>query len=74
MDIRTAIYGNSHPEIAATLYKQAQVLLKMAETGQNQNAKAKARQKLEKAQIMLGQRDDDYAGLVSEIEHTLTNL
>jgi tetratricopeptide (TPR) repeat protein len=74
MVIRMAIYGSSHPVIAETLYKQAQVLLKMAKTGENQDAKAKARQKLEQAQIMLGQRDDDYAGVVSEIEFTLTNL
>ncbi|MGB8982209.1 MAG: tetratricopeptide repeat protein, partial [Anaerolineales bacterium] len=74
MEIRTTIYGSSHPEIAETLYNQAQILLKMAKTAENQDAKAKARQKLEQAQIMLGQRDDDNAELRSEIEHTLANL
>ena len=74
MMIRMDIYGSSHPVIAEALYKQAQALLKIARTDENQDAKVQARQKLEQAQVMLGQRDDDYAGMVSEIEITLANL
>jgi tetratricopeptide (TPR) repeat protein len=72
MDIRTTIYGSSHPEIAETLYNQA--LLKMAETGDGEDMKTEARQKLEQALNMLRQRDDDNAELVSDIERTLADL
>ena len=74
MDIRTAIYGSSHPEIAETLYNQAQALLKMSEAGENEDLKTKARQKLEQALNMLRQRDDDNAELISDIERTLADL
>jgi tetratricopeptide (TPR) repeat protein len=73
MEIKTAIYGNSHPEIAKTLHKQAQVLLKLAETAESQDAKAEARQKLEQALDILGQRDDN-TELISDIESTLADL
>jgi tetratricopeptide (TPR) repeat protein len=74
MNIRTAIYGSSHPEIAETLYKQAKALLNMSEAQDNEDPKDKARQILGEALIMLRQRDDDYAGLVAKIERTLANL
>jgi tetratricopeptide (TPR) repeat protein len=74
MDIRTAIYGSSHPEIAETLYHQAQALLKMSEAGENEDLKAKARQKFEQARNMLRQCNDINAELISDIDRTLTDL
>ena len=71
LEIRTALYGSSHPEIAKTLYYQA--LLRMAEAGE-EDSKIKARQKLEQALNMLQQRDDDNAELISDIERTLADL
>jgi tetratricopeptide (TPR) repeat protein len=74
MDIRTAIYGNSHPEIAETLYSQAQVNLKMAEVSENEGSKTEAHQMLKKALNILQQYSEDNAELISKIERTLANL
>jgi tetratricopeptide (TPR) repeat protein len=74
MEIRTAIYGSLHPEIAETLYYQAQALLKMSESRENEDSKTKARQKLEQALNMLGQSSVFNVELVSKIEHTLAAL
>ena len=74
LDIRTAIYGSSHPEIAETLYKQAQALLKMAKTGDGEDIKIEARQKLEQALNMLQQYGDANTELVPDIERILAGL
>ncbi len=74
MQIRTAIYGSSHPEIAETLMDQAQALLKISETHANKDAKTEARQKLEQALNMLREPDAESAELKSAIERTLARL
>ena len=66
MDIRTAIYGSSHPEIAETLKNQEKVLLKMLETDETGDLKTRAQQKLEQVRNMLRQCDDDSAKLASD--------
>jgi tetratricopeptide (TPR) repeat protein len=74
MGIRMAIYGSSHPEIAETLYRQAQVLLKMAESGEGEDTKTEARQKLEQALHMLRQSSAYNVELIAEVERTIANL
>ena len=49
MDIRKDIYGDSHPEIAETMYNQAKALLKMSKARESDDTKVEARQKLEQA-------------------------
>ena len=74
LDIRNAIYGSSHPEIAETLYSQAKVILKMAEARESEDSKTRARQKLEQAMDMLPQGSGDNTKLISDIERTLAVL
>jgi tetratricopeptide (TPR) repeat protein len=74
LEIRTAIYGSSHPEIAEALYYQAKTLLRMSEARENDGSKIEARQKLEQALSMLRHRDGDNAKLIYDIERTLADL
>ena len=60
-EIRTVIYGSSHPEITDALKKQEKALSKMVEAGETGDLKAKALQKLEQVRNMLQQRDNDNA-------------
>ena len=59
MEIRTAIYGGSHPEIFETLKNQEKALLKMLETEETGDLNTRARQDLKQVQNMLRQRDND---------------
>jgi tetratricopeptide (TPR) repeat protein len=74
MKIRKAIFGSSHPEIAEALCRQSKALSKMEHFGEMDHLKMEARQKLEQALNMLGQRNNDNAELISEIERTLADL
>ena len=74
LDIRNNIYRNFHPEIAETLYSQAQVLLKVKGNGKSNELRKDARQKLEKAIDMLQQCEGDNTKLMSNIESTLKDM
>jgi hypothetical protein len=69
-----AIYGSSHPEIAETLYRQAQVLLRMAESGEGGDKKTEAGQKLEEALDMLRQSSAPDLELITAVGRAIAEL
>ena len=66
LDIRTAIYGGSHPEITETLKNQEKALLKTLEAGETGDLKTSAGQKLEQVRNMLRQYDAESTELASD--------